>query len=352
MSFIHLFNNKRRIGIVCSALLAAVIAVSGTFAWFTAKDSVINHLSTDMITDGSTSILEIFRPPTEWKPGQKVTKTVAVVNTGAGDVLVRASFEEVLQKLNGAPKPHDTPLDPAGTAVPQLFNDTAFASWGTPQALGLTPTPALPADVTLKVKRIPENPNPGDPVAFSFVAWHSIPTGAYQGKAQKVTADFEVDGATLKVANLKYWQYDGKTSTEAAWANFVDKKTGAAPTLPDNADIGFAKTDLAGKMIHMDFTDKASAIAAQPVKDKWWYNKADGFFYYIGKVESGMVTPNLLDSLTLDSAADVAYAGMDFDLIVNIEAIQNTKDAITSTSGGWNLTPYPQLLTIMSTFCE
>jgi hypothetical protein len=43
---------------------------------------------------------------------------------------------------------------------------------------------------------------------------------------------------------------------------------------------------------------------------------------------------------------------MDFDLIVNLEAIQNTKDAITATSGGWNLTGNTALLNALAPFCE
>jgi len=349
MIFTSLISNKRKLGLVLSVLFAACVAASGTFAWFTAQDSVRNRFTTDMVTEGSTTIVETFRPPTEWKPGQEVTKRVAVVNTGSGAVLVRASFEEVMNKLAQPPKAKDAPL--SGAEVPQLFNAGAFSAWATPQSLSLAPTPALPQNVEVRIKRIPENPQPGDAISYTFVAWHNIQAGAYQGKAQRVTADFAVSGTALNISHMKYWAYDGKTETEAAWAHFADPKTGATPGAPPTADIGTPKTDAAGKMIHLNYADKQSLTGAAPVAGKWWYNQGDGFFYYIGKVDSGMITPDLLTSLTLDAAADTAYTGLDFDLIVNLEAIQNTKDAITATSGGWNLTPYQTLLTEMQKYC-
>ncbi|MDR1815889.1 MAG: BsaA family SipW-dependent biofilm matrix protein [Clostridiales Family XIII bacterium] len=353
MIFSHIAKNKRKTGLVVSVLLAAAIAVSGTFAWFTAKDSVTNRLSTDMVTDGSTTIVEIFNPPTIWKPGEEVTKRVYVVNTGSGDVLVRVSFEEILSKLKQPAKAKTAPL--SGTEVPQLFNKDAFASWATLQSLGITTSPALPQGVEVRAKRIPENPQPNDPVTYTFVAWYTIPAGGggtpspFAGQAQRVTADFALNGTTLGVSNLAYWAYDGKDTTEASWAHFVDPKTGATPSAPPRADIGTPKTDITGKMIHLIYADQAVS-GTTPTAGKWWYNETDGFFYYIGKVASGAMSGELLKSLKLDEKADVAYTGLDFDLIVNLEVIQNSKDAIRSNTG-WNLANDQTMLTALDGFC-
>ncbi|MFD1900558.1 hypothetical protein GQR36_12225 [Enterococcus termitis] len=71
-------------------------------------------------------------------------------------------------------------------------------------------------------------------------------------------------------------------------------------------------------------------------KDKWTYNKEDGYFYYTSPVNSGATTPHLLKKLVFTNAIGTEYTNATYDLIVKMEAIQATKEALTDTAG-WNL---------------
>ncbi|MDR0849798.1 MAG: BsaA family SipW-dependent biofilm matrix protein [Propionibacteriaceae bacterium] len=325
---------------------AAVMAVSATYAWFTAQDSVTNHLETAQITDGTASIVEVFTPPTEWVPGQEVAKEVAVSNTGTGDVLARVSFEEVMKLLQQPVKGNAAAA--AGTQIPQLYDPTAYLA--TPYATfpgtsGLTAS-GLPADVTLQYKASTVNGT----TSYSFVPLHQISGGDYDQQYQRVTADFAVNGTVVTVSNVKYWAFDGTTTTEAAWAAFSAPKTSATAVNPPLTigQIVNPITDL-NKKIELGYADQANLAA--PLADHWFYNQADGFFYYIGKVAPGSITADLLKTLKLDESADSSYAGMSFDLIVNLEAIQNTVAALTATDG-WNLPAASPVVAALTPYCE
>lgn len=337
----QILKSKKLLLSVCVAL-ALVVVLSGTFAWFTAKDSVTNHFETSLITDGSVEIVEVFTPPTEWVPGQTVTKQVAVANTGSGDVLVRVSFEEVMKLLQIPSNGYNTPA--TGDQVAQYFNADAYLAAPWTDTTGLTVTGASGLNIRMQKVTAADGG-----VAYSFVALYQIPSGDDAGKYQRVTADFDLDGTNLTVSNVKYWAFPGTTTATAAWAKFADPKTSAVPTIRPTADIDYPITD-PNKKITLDYTDAASVKGAAPTDGKWWYNSADGFFYYIGKLSSGEISANLLDSLTLDPSATSEYAGMSFDLIVNMEAIQNTQAAI-SASTGWNLAGNTALINALSPYC-
>jgi predicted ribosomally synthesized peptide with SipW-like signal peptide len=80
---------------VASTLLAALITVGGTFAWFTSKDEVTNKLSATSEYDVTT--LESFTPPPNWIPGQNVTKNVFATNTGNIDAYVRVTIDNSME---------------------------------------------------------------------------------------------------------------------------------------------------------------------------------------------------------------------------------------------------------------
>lgn len=72
-------------------------------------------------------------------------------------------------------------------------------------------------------------------------------------------------------------------------------------------------------------------LASTPTAGKWYYNVADGYFYYVGLVASQTQTAQLLDSVTLANTADNSYSKVQFDLIVNSTGIQAAKEAVNST---------------------
>lgn len=354
---------SRKTALIVSICLAVLLVVAATFAWFTSNDSVTNHLETAMITDGTVTVVEHFEEPPDWKPGQEVTKEVAVSNNGEGGVLARVSFEEVLSMLKMPALSSDSPL--AADQIPQSFNATTYldtaAGWSDPTGAGLTLNGTLPAGVELRVSKAesdvsapasPSTPSTPTTVTYNITPLYKISGGEYDGTYQRVTGDFSVKNGEISFANIKYWYYSGRTTAEGAWADFEDPKTSASVTTPTKDEIIHPVTDPSNpKMILLNYAEQTDLTASDPVAGKWWYNEADGFFYYIGKIEGGTISPMLLQSLKLDESADSAYAGMEFDLIVNMEAIQNTEAAITATDG-WGLSSQQALLDALKPFCD
>ena len=80
-----------------------------------------------------------------------------------------------------------------------------------------------------------------------------------------------------------------------------------------------------------DMTDVATLASS-----KWVYNEEDGWFYYTVPLKSGETTPDLLKKLVFESALGIEYTNASFDLVVKMEAVQATEEALTD-SAGWNL---------------
>jgi alternate signal-mediated exported protein len=79
---------------VASIILAAVITIGGTFAWFTSEDTVTNKLTAT--SDYGVSVVESFKTPKNLIPGQKVEKKVGVTNTGTVDAFVKVSLSNFI----------------------------------------------------------------------------------------------------------------------------------------------------------------------------------------------------------------------------------------------------------------
>jgi len=352
-------NKKLMLGLAVA--LAIVMTLSGTFAWFTTQQSAINKFKTDSIADGSVNLVEVFTPPEDWRPGETIVKDVSVVNNGEGDVLVRVSFEEVMRALS-VPAIASGSAYAGGTAIPQTSNIAAYTSangWTAPGA-GYTVS-GLPAGVTMLMKTATSGSGSSLRYAYSFFFFAPV---SYNGNTvnQKVTADVAVSGTpgniTLTVSNAQFYAFAGVTTTTAAWANFAvptlptyTPPLSATPAVRPLADISWPATDMpggvtaAGKMIEIIYGSPAGLSTITP--NTWFYNAADGFFYYIGKLESGAMSTSLITALVMDDNAGLEYASMEFDLVVNMEAIQNTYAAITSA---WNLSG--ALATALDAYCS
>ncbi len=75
--------------------IAGLVAIGGTFAYYSAEQTFNNPFNT---TNYSTSATEKFNPSgdnNKWEPGSTVDKEVFATNTGEGDVWVRVKFDEV-----------------------------------------------------------------------------------------------------------------------------------------------------------------------------------------------------------------------------------------------------------------
>ena len=337
-------KNKRKPAILFGAIaLAAVLILSGTFAWFTANGSVKNRLTTK---DGmaNVKIQEVFVEPDDWKPGQTITKEVSIINTGSAPALVRISFEELL-KVN---------LPPAGETT--IFDQTKEDSGKRPLLIDSELYPdtdwfevtttanaskggiKLAADYS-PVKVYAKYDASGSISSYSFAAWAPIAGTEYDGMFQDVIYDREWNNADkiLTLTNIQYMTYQGEISVSADWA--ADKpaaadigKSIAETIINTSTEPEYAETK--GNYpnnTHLNYDN----ITSTPTAGKWFYNTADGYFYYIGLVTSGTVTPNMLKSLLLDENADSEYySNLVFELTVKFNAIQNTKEAVESVWTG------------------
>ena len=169
-----------------------------------------------------------------------------------------------------------------------------------------------------------------------------------------VFQQIDLNGTTV---NAVYWQFSMQSAAEQLkWANLSALHTPfntyplvAAAALTD------VDTELKGSTpptasspadgyIKLIFDSHVKTTLTACAEGDWWFNKDDGFFYYIGKLASGEQTKNpLLKKLALSGEADSSYCNLLYDLTACMDAIQNVSEAISDGSAGtlvggaWNL---------------
>ncbi|MGG5329927.1 hypothetical protein [Enterococcus sp. AZ163] len=119
--------------------------------------------------------------------------------------------------------------------------------------------------------------------------------------------------------------------------------TNANPLLnpvPTGAGKNSVQADIGGlgkSAIKVKYTaavvDSAGLAAAT---NNWIYNPEDGWFYYTQPLTSGTTTANLMESLVFESDLGEEYKNATYDLVVKLETIQATKEALTDAAG-WKL---------------
>ena len=350
-------NIKRKPLILATAIVLALVTIVGaTFAWFTAEDEAKNRLATKEAL-ANVHIQETFVPPDDWKPGQTITKEVAVTDVGTAPALVRIWFKEELtvnQPAIGETKAFDATLETAGKR-PRLFDNSAYTPAEGWFLLDDQPNAAkggvkLDKVYSPAVEVYAKHVQTGSIDSYSFVVWSPIPSGtgtAFDGQLQAVKYEREWDGdtKTLTLKDIGYLTYQGTLTETADWT--VDLPTDTSKSVAEG--LINAIPAVAGKYpnnIQLNYAN----VTATPTADKWFYNADDGYFYFIGLVEPGKITPHMLESLLLKPAADSDYYGnMTFDLIVKMQAIQHTKDAVDSV---WDTVTAGTLQTELYALCE
>ncbi|MGG7177880.1 BsaA family SipW-dependent biofilm matrix protein [Clostridium paraputrificum] len=100
--------NKKKIASLLVIGALAVGVVGGTFAWFTASDSVTNPFSTGTTDDPSDpdagiKVQEEYKPETgkNLTPGAEVNKDVQVKSTASYDQFIRVKLDKVWKNADG-----------------------------------------------------------------------------------------------------------------------------------------------------------------------------------------------------------------------------------------------------------
>lgn len=381
-------KNKRLIMAMAVVLAVATLAGGSTFAWFVAQDQALNHMETGQFSNGDVKIVEVFNEDDPFDPGVEINKDVWAVNISSIDSLVRISYTEALLLLGNDGDPSVANPNQVWTSsdtahFPQLFTEKALAAGGvyenwkdlktdTAAATAFSNIAdvraAIPAGVTVLYKEFDVTGTAAPRKEYHFVAYAPIsaPGTEFDGKYQRVsiaTSKYTSADKTLELSGYDFWVFTYglvADTIKTKWADlnvFADNadytKTALAPvpSIAVGADredrFVSATSDALIQLIFSEYvsTDLAAITAMTATSHPdlfgkmWWLNTADGYLYYINKVEPGKSTSEVLDAVTLLGDADNKYGRLNFDLTVRMEAIQNVKEALSSgTGGGWGLT--------------
>ncbi len=336
---------------------AAVVAVGGTFAWFSTTDQVKNVFDMD---DFDVSITEAFDPETPMNPGSTITKQVGVTNYGDVPVYVRVKFEEKLVLKNWAFKENTnnrllvygvkTPTE-AGDAETFLKNKDNFVT----QDGSKYPYPDFHKAVVAVYDQ-----NVIDTIEAVDSGW-DIFTGANlegvtvyrkdataDGDKNKVYQYFAYDDTDKQIVEIKAKTGEGGTTTYTAkYAYHVLKepdKTYEA-THKEKADeewdngIHYNDTDnsdTAGtEYITLNFANKGENEENEYDVTNWILdgeaNPNEGWYYYKHILDPGASTENLLESVTFAKEMPNDYIGATYTITPVMEAVQANKDAVDAT---------------------
>ncbi len=360
-------KNKKLL--IIAGLLALLALGAGTFAWFTSEDSVTNHFEGE-IAGNDIQIVETFTPEENWTPGEGVAKKVSVANVSEYDALIRVSFEEIFKKLRDN---NEIYFDGTGKYIwasgPNKGNELsnppvvpkAMPSKSDYVSLGYVD---VTANLSTEVKNITVankeyhfkiyekevqaagNKPSGEPIPeeYSYVAqWEASDGTKAKAYIGNTSGSIERDRTTQKLTlvNPAYLSMIDATYNEIK-ENWADpSKLYNKPAVDEITYKAFADD-----LIQLGFTELAKEIT----NNKWYYNIADGYFYFVGKVLRGTQTPQLLDSVKLMEKADNSYSLLQFDLIVNANGIQNAQQSIKDS---WKTDESnPDLYNKLVEFCD
>ncbi|MGX7203253.1 hypothetical protein BCR22_12215 [Enterococcus plantarum] len=391
-------NKKKKL--VAAACLALLAAAAGTFAWINSQDQRINRVKTAAIKDGSVSVEENWKPKpivpgTDATKEVAVTNsgdTPVFVRVSYEEVLKHLTEKGAVTNRTTGWKANevlslsdDIPVEYDGEKYTGPESDyidvTAKVKDGSDAA--------LPAGVKVYAKgSVTKDPVTGaENTTFSYSAFFEYASGKYQAMETEVSVaggnavGSQIEDWNFVMSKAEYSVYKGGYSNMATnWA--ASSLEGAS------ADATTAKASLLGSAgkkydVDYDYTSKALGLDALPAvtpatdgdqipvansekkgvqadkvalgvsgirveygtdmvttaalaKDKWAYNKEDGYFYFTSPVISGATTPHLLKKLIFTNDIGTEYTNATYDLIVKMEAIQATKEALTDSTG-WNL---------------
>ncbi|MBO0471169.1 hypothetical protein JZO66_11490 [Enterococcus sp. DIV0242_7C1] len=322
-------NKKKKILALASGF-ALVAVMAATFAWFTSEDQKTNHFEGQIATGKDIEVVETFEPPTEWEPGSEVNKDVAIANIGKYDTLIRVSLSESLQLLKdhnakqttGAELENQTSKTVyvlPGTDAPAGFTDSVFD--------GAAPTLTVAAGefsgtYTLKVKEKAETVGTKTTYTYRYafekggILYHASGVDGFERNASN---QIKVKSGTpsLSYVSLEYNAADERTWTDAP----IYTPTFTA----DGTLIWNAPAATGSGNIQVSFNN----ITTDPtVADKWYFNAADGYFYYTSVVAPGVNTSQLMDAVKLLGTAGNEYSKLIYDLTVKGQGISAYKDAV------------------------
>ncbi|MFD1899439.1 hypothetical protein GQR36_03535 [Enterococcus termitis] len=285
--------------------------------------------------------METFTPPTDWEG--EVAKKVTIANIGSFDQLVRVTFDESLAKL----KDHESKRITTGTA---LEGKTLANTY-------LVPGTALPTSSDFTNSTFE-----GGAPTISVLDGAFTGTYTLKAKESKVT---EPTGEVTYTYRYVWERNDGelfhasgitgfdrnasdeiKIRSGAASLSYVDLEYAAATTGdwttdPYNPAFTAVGTDAwnVKSMIDNNIQITFNNITDDPTTpNKWYFNTADGYFYYTSVVSAGNNTTQIINAVALVGNYDNSYSKLKYDLTVNAKGIQAFQGAVDEWVGTSNTT--------------
>lgn len=313
-------NKKNKKVLVASAILAAMIVASSSFAWFTSKDEVVNRLTAE--NKYAVTVTENFEPQSNWIPGQVVKKEAGAINTGNIDAFVKLTLSNEMALTT-----YDTPeaftAENVGKYVTLSADEVKSLQAGGRLACKAGTTVAE-ADKRTGTGFVPTAGEAGLYIFERVTAYNddgSVKTLTYSG--------YYFDG-TDKYYSLAEINHESDTFSATVQTKKTEKVT---PTL------AYDKTNSKLVATHGDGDAKITINIALDTAN--WYNDNTTEFYYNHILAAGAETGDLVKSVQIDSSVkNKAYINMDYSLKVTADSVQVTQDTTKTTAvneSGWAL---------------
>lgn len=310
---------KQKKVLVLSIILAVIIVIGATFAWFTSKDEVTNKLTAS--NNYGVSITETFTPPDNWAQGQSIDKKVGAVNTGNVDAFVRLNLtnniDVTILDANGSA------YDSANTANFVELSDKEVTSL---QAGGI---------LVWEGDKAPDSQKKG-------TSYTPASAGLYLfSRTDSKTVGYYFDGT-------KYYALQEITNTDGTYsAKLQTKKVIKAQDLTfDYTNINAADPYIAATYAGSNAQSTDDDIVINIYLDKSYADSWErdttstgAVFYYKSILAAGAQANNLVDHLVLDSKVkNEAYITFDYNLTVGLDSVQVSPDdeKTTAVNAEWS----------------
>lgn len=318
---------------------AAVVAVGGTFAWFSTTDQVENVFDMD---DFDVSITEAFDPETPMNPGSTITKQVGVTNYGDVPVYVRVKFEESLTLNNYVFKDETSNRLLVYAASPDESSNFEYQNGAAYTLISGTPMKAVYNPKVIEEAVLEEqgwrNEGSGQGVPASIMIYsRTIQTNDGNAVTQYLAFDTSeehknqiVDISVTKNENGDITAYNPRyafhilESTETK--NAVHAMKGEQNATADNYI----------HQLDQDIDTYIELIFADGWEDEWTLDTAptnnEGYYYYNHVLGAGATTTkNLLDGVKFAQEMPNEYLDATYTITPIMEAVQANEEAVNAT---------------------
>ncbi|MCD7726904.1 MAG: BsaA family SipW-dependent biofilm matrix protein [Ruminococcus sp.] len=352
--------------LVCAVVLAVVIAMGATFAWFTSTDEVTNELSAS--NDYNVTLAETFTPTTQLTPGQNVTKEVAAVNTGTVASFVKLDLTDTLAltyetALYDANNNNEKFTTAAPVTVPSnalTLDTTATIADGNGNAY--SEVQALQAGGQLVYAASGSNYSVGYVSSYDFtpdvegVYIFERTDGSYVGYYfDGNDTYYEIDNITYGPGTDYSYTFVQEVTVDPAKVTFSDTIYLSGTDTPT---YGTGYTDADGVYYIQAVYDPdgtanlGDEIIMNIALNGDWFNNGDFWssydwtgvyddatdtwtFYYLHILSAGTTSELLVTDMQLDeSVSQDAYTSFTYDLVVGLDSVQVvTVDANTAGVG-------------------